>query len=116
MLRKSKFNRLVKDLSVPPLCESSQMEVESVVTDPITGDVIDKKRSFTPVVKQLDEKSFCSTESADLYSIENMQNMGIKPVVAPSSYICNDLDKLPDAERAMEYVNSQIVEPTNNDE
>lgn len=116
MLRKSKFSRLVKDLSVPPLCESSQKEVESVVTDPISGDVIEKKRSFTPVVKQLDEKIFCSSESADLYSIENMQNMGIKPVIAPSSYIGNDLDKLPDAERAMDYLNSQIVEPSKNEE
>lgn len=116
MLRKSKFNRLVKVLSVPPLCESSQMEVESLLTDPINGDVIEKKRSFTPVVKQLDEKSFCSTESADLYSIENLQNMGIKPVIAPSSYIGNDLDKVSDAERAFEQLNSQIVESQKNEE
>ena len=116
MLLKTKFNRSAKALPVPPLYESSQIEVESVVSDPLTGDVLETKRGLSPVVKELDEKSFCSSEPAELYSIENMQNMDIKPVFASSSYIHNDLDNLPNAEHALDMINESIVESSKFDE
>lgn len=97
MLRKTYSKNHFKKIVVPPLMESENSVVDVEVFDPISHKSIGKRQDSITQEKVLDEKSFVSSESADLFSIENMTKVGIQPTVA-TGYINNSLDDLPEME------------------
>lgn len=101
MLRKSIKRPPKKFLGVPPLCECDVKQVLVEIKDPLTGDVIGSRKECVSQVRELDNRSLCSKESADLYSIENLQRAGISPVtIGRGSYILNSLDNVEQLEDA----------------
>lgn len=99
MLRKFINSFVKKDLPVPLLCESEVREVKVDVKDPISGDIIDTRIEHCSTVRRLSEESAVSDEPADIYSIENLQRVGITPVMCPrSAFVNNPLDNATDVE------------------
>lgn len=115
MLRKSYFKNYFKKLVVPPLMKSENSVVDVEVFDPLSHKSIGKRQDTITSEKVLDEKSFVSSESADLYSIENMSKVGLNPTVA-SGYISNSLDNLPEMESFAEQTLNSIPEPATSNE
>lgn len=82
---------LEKKLSVPPLKEVKETKVRVKVLDPITSEELGEKDEFVITAKELDPQSQVRPDDAEMYSIENMQKLGIPPVVANSHYIQDDV-------------------------
>ena len=129
MLRKN-FRPLPKKvLSVPPLVDSVTSEVTVTLTDPVTGEVSERKEFVTKCVPQLPTDAL-RHEDAELYSIENLLNSGVSPVTAPiGGFISNKLDnfdkvegysaeicsRIDEIDNAPKQEPSPIVEPNNNE-
>ena len=122
MLRKN-FRPLPKKvLEVPPLVDSVTSEVIVSLTDSATGEVSERKEFVTKCVPQSPIDAV-RHEDADLYSIENLLNSGVSPVVAPiGGFIRNSLDNFDKVEnytagvcsRIADIDNQPIVEPSPN--
>lgn len=122
MLRKN-FKPLPKKvLDVPPLVDSVTSEVIVSLTDPVTGEVSERKEFVTKCVAQSPADAL-RYEDAELYSIENLLNSGFSPVTAPiGGFIRNSLDNFDKVENYTAEVSSRIddidnqpiVEPSSN--
>lgn len=109
MLRKSFKPQSKKVLDVPPLVDSVTSEVIVSVTDPITGEVSERKEFITKQVSQSPTDAV-RHEDAELYSIENLLNSGVSPVTAPiGGYVRNSLDNFDKVENYTAEVNSRIM-------
>lgn len=92
MLRKSFHPQFKKVLEVAPLVDAVTSEVVVSVSDPSTGETQERKEFITKVVPQ-NPTDAIRNEDAELYSIENMLNAGISPVIAPvAGFIHKGLD------------------------
>ena len=109
MLRKN-FKPLPKKvLDVPPLVDAITSEVLFSVTDPNTGEVSERKEFVTKCVPQSPTDAL-RQEDADLYSIENLLNSGVSPVIAPiGGFIRNSLDNFDKVENYTAEVSSRIT-------
>lgn len=109
MLRKN-FKPLPKKvLEVPPLVDSVTSEVIVSLTDPITGDVSERKEFITKCVPQSSADAV-RHEDAELYSIENLLNSGVSPVTAPiGGFIRNSLDNFDKVENYTAEISSRIT-------
>lgn len=129
MLRKNFKPQFKKVLDVPPLVDSVTSEVIVSITDPMSGEVSERKEFITKCVPQSPTDAL-RHEDADLYSIENLLNSGVSPVTAPiGGYIHNSLDnfdkvenysaevcsRIADIDNQPKEEPSQIVEPPKND-
>lgn len=129
MLRKY-FKPLPKKvLDIPPLVDSVTSEVVVSITDPMTGEVSERKEFITKTVPQ-SAADAVRQEDADLYSIENLLKSGVSPVTAPiGGFIHNSLDnfdkvegysaevasRIADIDNQPKEEPSQIVEPSKNE-
>lgn len=109
MLRKY-FKPLPKKvLGVPPLVDSVTSEVIVSLTDPVTGEVSERKEFITKQVPQSPVDAV-RHEDAELYSIENLLNSGVSPVTAPvGGFVRNPLDNFDKVENYTAEVNSRIT-------
>lgn len=108
MLRKNFKPQSKKVLDVPPLVDSVTSEVIVSVTDPVTGEVSERKEFVTKCVAQSPVDAV-RKEDADLYSIENLLNSGVSPVTAQiGGYIRNSLDNFDKVENYTAEVSSRI--------
>lgn len=129
MLRKNFKPFPKKVLAVPPLVDTVTSEVVVSLTDPVTGEVSERKEFVTKCIAQSPTDAV-RHEDAELYSIENLLNSGISPVTAPlGGFIHNSLDNFDKVENYSAEVCSRIadidnqpkaelspnVEPTNNE-
>lgn len=111
MLRSKYINQAFKKLPVPPLCEGSNEVVEIEVTNPQTGESLGKRYEEISTIKQLSEESAVCNESVELYSIENMNSVGMTPVVCPSGgFILNGLGAIEKAEASANEMLSNLPE------
>lgn len=110
MLRKNFKPLLKKVLDVPPLVDSVTSEVIVSVTDPMSGEVSERKEFVTKVVPQ-SATDAVRVEDAALYSIENLLSSGVSPVIAPiGGFIRNSLDDFNKVENYSEQVCSRIAD------
>lgn len=109
MLRKN-FKPLPKKvLDVPPLVDSVTSEVIVSVTDPMSGEVSERKEFVTKCVPQSPVDAV-RNEDAELYSIENLLKSGVSPVTAPiGGFIRNSLDNFDKVEDSTREINSRIM-------
>lgn len=108
MLRKYFKPQFKKVLDVPPLVDAVTSEVIVSLTDPVTGEVSERKEIVTKCVPQSPVDSV-RNEDADLYSIENLLNSGVSPVTAPiCGFIRNPLDNYDTVENYTAEVSSRI--------
>lgn len=108
MLRKNFKPQSKKVLDVPPLVDSVTSEVIVSLTDPISGEVSERKEFVTKCVPQ-SAIDAVRHEDADLYSIENLLNSGVSPVTAPiGGFIHNSLDNFDNVENYTAVVSSRI--------
>lgn len=109
MLRKN-FRPLPKKvLDVPPLVDSVTSEVIVSLTDPVTGEVSERKEFVTKQVPQSPTDAV-RLEDAELYSIENLLNSKVSPVTAPiGGFIRNSLDDFDKVENYTAEVSSRIT-------
>lgn len=115
MLRSKYLNQAFKKLPVPLLCEGSNEVVEVEVTNPQSGECLGKRYEEISTVKQISEESAVCNESADLYSIENMQSVGLNPVVCPTAgFIFNGLGAIEKVESSANQILSNLPEKDNN--
>ena len=113
MLRKTFRPQFKKVLDVPPLVDSVTSEVIVSLTDPMTGDVSERKEFVTKCVPQSSVDAV-RQEYADLYSIENLLNSGVSPVTAPiGGFIRNSLDNFNKLENCSAEVCSRIADIDN---
>lgn len=130
MLRKQFNPQRKKVLDIPPLVDAVTSEVIVSLTDPVSGEVSERKEFVTKCVAQSPVDAV-RHEDADLYSIENLLNSGVSPVTAPiGGFIRNSLDNFNEVENYTAEVSSRIddidnqpivesspkVEPNNNQE
>lgn len=113
MLRKN-FKPLPKKvLDVPPLFDSVTSEVIVSLTDPVTGEVSERKEFVTKIVPQRPVDAV-HLEDAELYSIENLLSSGVSPVTAPiGGFISNKLDNFDKVEGYSAEICSRIDEIDN---
>ena len=95
---------------LPLMTESKSVPVVVDITDPMTGDKLGPRTQNVMRTTKLPEASHVATDTADMYSIENMTKAGITPVVMSSSYIDQRLDKLPEAENLSRNLLLQVEE------
>lgn len=108
MLRKYFKPQFKKVLDVPPLVDSVTSEVIVSLTDPNTGEVSERKEFVTKQVPQSPTDAV-RNEDAELYSIENLLNSGVSPVIAPiGGFIHNSLDNFDKVENYSAEVSSRI--------
>ena len=108
MLRKNFKPFPKKVLDVPPLVDAVTSEVIVSVTDPVTGEVSERKEFVTKTLPQSPTDAL-RHEDADLYSIENLLNSGVSPVTAPiGGFIRNSLDNFDKFENYSAEVSSRI--------
>lgn len=113
MLRKNFKPFPKKVLDVPPLVDAVTSEVIVSLTDPVTGEVTERKEFVTKCVPQSPTDAV-RHEDAELYSIENLLNAGISPVTAPiGGFIHNSLDNFDEVENYTAEVSSRIDEIDN---
>ena len=130
MLRKNFKPQIKKVLDVPPLVDAVTSEVIVSLTDPVSGEVSERKEFITKCLPQSPADAV-RQEDAELYSIENLLNSGVSPVTAPiGGFIRNSLDNFDKVEGYTSEVSSRIdaidsepiqepssnVEPNNNKE
>lgn len=109
MLRKNFKPQRKKVLDVPPLVDSVTSEVIVSLTDPVSGEVSERKEFVTKCVAQSPVDAV-RHEDADLYSIENLLNSGVSPVTAPiGGFIRNSLDNFDKVENYTAEINSRIM-------
>lgn len=113
MLRKN-FRPLPKKvLAVPPLVDTTTSEVVVTLTDPITGEVSERKEFVTKCVSQ-SPTAAVRREDAELYSIENLLNSGVSPVTAPiGGFVRNPLDNFDKVENYTAELSSRIADIDN---
>lgn len=105
MLRINYHLSVRKELSVPPLCESVNDVVEVEMKNPNTGESLGKHFDQVSCVKEISETEAVAQESADLYSIENLSNVGMSPVVCPSgSFIRSGVGAIERVEASAESI------------
>ena len=110
MLRKTFRPQFKKVLDVPPLVDAVTSEVIVSLTDPMTGEVSERKEFATKCVPQSSADAV-RLEDADLYSIENLLNSGVSPVTAPiGGFIRNSLDNFDKVENFTAEVCSRIAD------
>ena len=113
MLRQNFKPQRKKVLDVPPLVDSVTTEVIVSLTDPITGEVSERKEFITKCVPQSPTDAV-RHEDAELYSIENLLNSGFSPVTAPiGGFISNKLDNFDKVECYSAEICSRIDEIDN---
>lgn len=109
MLRKYFKPQHKKVLDVPPLVDSVTKEVIVSLTDPVTGEVSERKEFITKCVPQSPMDSV-RNEDAELYSIENLLNSGVSPVIAPiGGFVRNPLDNFDKVENYTSEISSRIT-------
>lgn len=109
MLRKNFKPQRKKVLDIPPLVDAVTSEVLVSLTDPVTGEVSERKEFVTKCVPQSPTDAV-HYEDAELYSIENLLNSGVSPVTAPiGGFIRNSLDDFDKVENYTAEVSSRIT-------
>lgn len=109
MLRKNFKPQIKKVLDVPPLVDAVTSEVIVSLTDPVTGEVSERKEFVTKQVPQSPVDAV-RHEDAELYSIENLLNSGVSPVTAPiGGFVRNPLDNFDKVANYTAEVSSRIT-------
>lgn len=111
MLHKIYHHQFKKILPIPPMQVVKKEECLVNSCDPQTGEVLGQSVVTNFKTEILPEVSHVRKDTADMYSIENLAQMGIQPTICPSGgYMSKGLDALPEYEQALDSAKQKIAE------
>lgn len=111
MLHKKCYHQFKKLLPIPPMQVVKKEECLVNSCDPQTGEVLGQSVVTNFKTEILPEVSHVRKDTADMYSIENLAQMGIQPTICPTGgYMSKGLDALPEYEQALESAKQKIAE------
>lgn len=87
-------NFVKKECYLPPLQQSTTTQVLVDVTNPVTGESLGSRTEEVETLRTISDADAVRRDTADMYSIETMNKIGIPPVVCNGQYVKQGLDSL----------------------